>query len=114
MSYEFDYGYSQHDLDNEYDEWLNGPEPPLDPRQEAEDAMHDQQEAEIDATDPGCQCDTHGLYTLGSVESIRAGETDPLCTVHGLDEVRNGTFAAWGPAQRSQFLARLHNSLRDA
>lgn len=94
-----------------YDDLGEGPRTP---EQEAEDEMHDELEREIDATDPGCQCDTHGLYTLGSVESIRAGETDPLCTVHGLDEVRSGAFAAWGPAKRSQFLARLHDRLHDA
>lgn len=106
-----DIGHSQHDLDNEYDEWQNGPDPedvrPATIEELAEDAMHDAQEHEIDHEDPGCQCNLGGLYSLGSVESIKCGDTDPYCPLHGVEDVRSGAYASWSPKERAAFDRRL-------
>lgn len=99
-------GFTEHPLAEQ--------DPPRDLRQEAEDAMHDEQEAEIDHEDPGCQCNPGSLYSPGSVESIKAGDTDPYCTVHGVDEVTSGRYASWTPAQRMEFDRRLSAGLRGA
>lgn len=92
-----------------------GPEPPISAEELARDEMHEQMEAEVDHEDPGCQCNVGGgLYELGSVESIKSGDTDPYCPRHGVDEVVSGQYAQWNPAQRAEFDRRLTRHLRDA
>lgn len=40
-------------------------------------------EIEVESPPEDCSCDNSGLYSLGSVESIRGGYTDPECVHHG-------------------------------
>lgn len=65
----------------------------------------------IEIIKPECTCDTRGLYSPGTVESIRAGETDPFCTEHGVDEVTSGTYQAMSRAEQRQFRLRLFAQL---
>lgn len=112
MSYGF---YARDPRDEPY--WDGPAEEPPEPmtlQEIAEDAMHDAQEHEIDHEELGCQCYMGGLYSLGSVESIKCGDTDPYCPQHGVDEVRSGQYAQWTPAQRAEFDRRLGRQLRDA
>lgn len=66
--------------------------------------MHDDQDEayERGVYDPQeCSCDTGGLYSPGTVPSIRAGETDPFCTIHGIEDIRNGCYAL-NPARAAE------------
>lgn len=60
-----------------------------------------------------CSCYLGGLYSVGTVESIRMGETDPWCPLHGVEDVRSGAYASWTVAQRRAFDRRLAAGLRE-
>lgn len=82
-------------------------EPPVD---WAEHESVEEQEARHES-EPECSCYTGGIYSLGSRESIRAGDTDPFCTEHGLEDVRSGAYAAMTELQRRRFHAALASSI---
>lgn len=67
----------------------------------------------IDVMGPDCSCDKNGLWTLGSAESIRACETDPYCTDHGLPDVVSGAYAAMSEIERRAFDRKLARGMRD-
>lgn len=65
---------------------------------EAQDAAFDRENAGYDddpdvATDEdderqACSCWKGSIYSPGSVASIRAGDTDPECPIHGHEDYR--------------------------
>lgn len=65
----------------------------------------------IELVQPECSCDKRGLYSPGTVESIRMGETDPFCIEHGVEDVTSGAYQSWDRARQRSFRLRLFSQL---
>lgn len=65
----------------------------------------------IELVNAECSCDPMSLHSAGSVASIRAGETDPFCPEHGVEDIRSGAYQAMNRAEQRSFRLRLFSQL---